>query len=177
MRSVDRVLALVLGLAGLGGGVLLAAEVVQGLLGRPGHLLVPYEGAAAWLREHTWSSGWVVAIGGVLAGLGLLLLLAELKPRRRTLLVVAADDDTGVVTALSRTGVGRALEQAVSGLPGVDGTRSRVRRRTAVLTVRTALRDTGDLEGQVRERATAALASLGLVAAPKLSVDLQEVAA
>ncbi len=59
----------------------------------------------------------------------------------------------------------------------MDGTRSRVRRRTAVLTVRTALRDTGDLEGQVRERATAALASLGLVAAPKLSVDLQEVAA
>ncbi|SDN79586.1 hypothetical protein SAMN05660199_00700 [Klenkia soli] len=176
MRSVDRVLALVLGLVGLAGGILVAAEVVQGLLGRPGHLLVPYEGTASWLRDHTWSSGAVLTIGGVLAVLGLLMLVLELKPRRRTLLVVATEDDD-VVTAVSRTGVGRALEQSVAGLSGVDGTRSSVGRRTATLTVRTALRETGDLESVVRERAGVALQSLGLVAAPKLDVDLQRVSA
>jgi len=176
VRTVDRVLALVLGLVGLGGGLLVAAEVVHGLLGRPGHLLVPYGGTATWLREHTWGSGAVLAIGGVLAGLGLLLLVAELAPRRRTLLVVAGTDDD-VVTAVSRTGVGRALEQSVAGLSGVDGTRSSVGRCTATLTVRTALRDLGDLEQQVRERAGAALGSLGLAQAPELRVDLQRVSA
>ena len=53
MRTVDRVLALVLGLAGLALGIVVVAEVVQGLLGRPGHLLVPYEGVATWLRSRT----------------------------------------------------------------------------------------------------------------------------
>ncbi|GHE09200.1 DUF6286 domain-containing protein [Klenkia taihuensis] len=176
MRGVDRVLALVLGLAGLGGGVLLAAEVVQALLGRPGHLVVPYEGAARWLREQTWSGAWVLAVGAGLAALGLLLLAAELAPRRRTLLVVATEEPD-VVTAVTRGGVGRALEQAVAAVPGVDGTRSRVGRRTARLTVRTALRDSTELEAQVRERAAAALAGLGLAAAPALDVDLQRVAA
>jgi hypothetical protein len=176
VRTVDRVLALVLGLVGLAGGVLVAAEVVQALLGRPGHLLIPYEGTATWLREHPWSSGAVLTIGGVLVALGLLLLVLELKPRRKTLLVVATED-ADVVTAVSRTGVGRALEQSVAGLSGVDGTRSSVGRRTAKLTVRTALRETGDLESRVREQAGGALQSLGLVATPKLDVDLQKVSA
>ncbi|SDF85564.1 DUF6286 domain-containing protein [Klenkia brasiliensis] len=176
MRGVDRVLALVLGLVGLGGGVLLAAEVVQGLLGRTGHLVVPYEGVARWLREHAWSSAPVVAAGAGVAVAGLLLLVAEVVPRRRTLLVVASDD-ADVVTAVARSGVGRTLEQAVAGVPGVDGTRSRVGRRTVRLTVRTALHDPADLERQVHERASAALAGLGLVAAPELDVDLQRVTA
>ena len=65
----------------------------------------------------------------------------------------------------------------MAGLSGVDGTRSAVGRRTARLTVRTALRDLGDLESQVQERAGAALGSLGLAKPPALRVDLQRVSA
>lgn len=174
MRGVDRVLALVLGLAGLGGGVLLAAEAVHALVGGAGHLVVPYGGAARWLREQSWSGAWVLVVGAVLAAVGLALLVAELAPRRRTLLVVATEEPD-VVTAVSRSGVGRALEQAVASVPGVEGTRSRVGRRGVRLTVRTALRDSAELETQVRERSAAALAGLGLAAAPPLDVELRRV--
>lgn len=176
MRTVDRVLALVLGLAGLALGIVVVAEVVQGLLGRPGHLLVPYEGVATWLREHTWGSGAVLTISIVVGVVGLLLLVLEIKPRRKTLLVVQGGDDE-VVTAISRTGVGRALEQSVAGLPGVDSTRSTVTGRKATLVVRTPLRHSAELDAQVRERAGTALAGLGLASAPSLSIDLQEVSA
>lgn len=175
MRTADRILALVLGLTGLGLGLVVAAEVVQALLGRPGPLLLPYSDTASWLRDHAWSDGAVRTMGGALVVVGLLLVLLELKPRRKTLLVLSGDADSDVVTAVSRSGVGRAMEQSVSGLPGVDGTRSEVSRRTARLTVRTALRETGDLEAQVRERAGQALEGLSLVATPKLDVDLKEV--
>lgn len=176
MRAADRLLALVLGLAGVGLGLTVVGEVVHGLLGRPGHLLLPYEGVARWLREHTWSSGAVLTVSVAVALVGLVLLALELKPRRKTLLVVRSADDS-VVTAVSRTSVGRALEQSVAGLPGVDATRATVTRRKAKLTVRTPLRDTGDLSAQVHERAGAALAGLGLTASPTLDVDLQEVPA
>jgi hypothetical protein len=49
MRTLDRILALALGLAGLAFGVLVVAEVINAALSRP-PLLLPYPQAATFLR-------------------------------------------------------------------------------------------------------------------------------
>jgi hypothetical protein len=106
MRTLDRILAIVLGLAGFAFGVLVVAEVINAAFSRP-PLLLPYRDAAAFLRERPWSDGVIVAVAALLLAAGLLLLIAELKPRRPPDTPVRGPtDDHHPVDAQSRPSTG-----------------------------------------------------------------------
>ena len=88
MRAFNRVLSLLLGLALLAGGLLVAAEVASALLDR-GELAIPARRWADELRATTFADARVVF--GVIAAVGLVLLVAEARrwPTRR---IPLADD-------------------------------------------------------------------------------------
>ncbi|MBA3524197.1 MAG: hypothetical protein H0T85_06530, partial [Geodermatophilaceae bacterium] len=119
MRTTDRILAVLFGLAGLVGGVLIVVEIAYRGLGNTGYLLVPWNSLSGYLREKSWSAVAVITTGVVLAVLGLLLVLAELKPRRPGLLVLASVHPD-VTAALPRRAVSRVISTALEDTPGVE---------------------------------------------------------
>jgi hypothetical protein len=173
MRGFDRIAAVVLALVGFVAGTLLAVEIGHRALGGTGHLLVPYEPVADFVRANAWSSTVVIVIAIMLTVLGLLLLVAELKPRRPGLLVVNSTHPD-MTAALPRKSVGRVLESAAGDIPGVDHAAAAVRGRRVVLTAHTALTDAADLQSQVETAAQQALTDLHLRRTPALSVRLQK---
>jgi hypothetical protein len=168
MRTLDRLLALVLGLAGLVFGVLVVAEVINAALSRP-PLLLPYPHAADFLREHSWSAGPIITIAVLLLAAGLLLLIAELKPRNRTHLVLRPRDPQ-TTTTLSTRSLARVLENAATQTAGVDRATATVRARRARLRLQVPLRDAGEVAAQAERNAASALSDLQLRRSPRLVV-------
>ena len=78
MHVVNRVLATLLALALLLGGLLAVVEIVLAQLGRPSWL-VPHEQWSSWLAEQTFASAVVRAVLVGLAVLGLLLLVGRAR--------------------------------------------------------------------------------------------------
>ena len=95
MRAFNRVLSLLLGLALLVGGLLVAAEVAAALLDR-GELVIPARRWADELRATTFADARVVF--GVVAAVGLVLFVAEARrwPKQR---VPLSDDQQRLVAA------------------------------------------------------------------------------
>ncbi len=175
MRTLDRVLTVLLGVAGLLLGVLVVVEVVAAALGRPA-VVLPYGPVAGWLRENPWSATAVIAIAVGLLVLGLLLLLAELKPRRRTDIVLTGHDPV-VTTTLSTRSLGHLLETAATATPGVERASARARARRARLSVHVPVRDSAEVTRIGREaeaNARAALEELQLRRTPKLRVRTRQ---
>jgi hypothetical protein len=172
MRTFDRILSLILGLAGLAFGILVVAEVIAAALGRPA-VALPYSPAAAFLREHPWSAGPVITIAAVLLGVGLLLLIAELKPRRRTHLVLRPQDPQ-VRATLPTGSVARVLEDAAVQTPGIQRARATVSRRRARLQLHVAVRDAAEIARRAEDNARSALVDLELLRAPRLVVRTRQ---
>ena len=168
MRAVDRVLALLLGLAGLAFGVLVVAEVINAALNRPA-LFLPYRQAASFLRERPWSDGLVITIAALLLAVGLLLLIAELRPRRRAHLVLQPLDPQ-VTTTLSTRSVARVLENAAVHTAGVQRARATVRGRRVRLRLDVPARESADIANQAERNARSALDGLQLRRSPRLTV-------
>ncbi len=168
MRTLDRILALVLGLAGFAFGVLVVAEVINAALSRP-PLLLPYRQAAAFLREHSWSAGVIVTIAALLLAVGLLLLIAELKPRRRVHLVLQSQDPQ-TTTTLSTRSLARVLENAATQTAGVHRAAATVRARRARLRLQVPTRDAADIAAQAERNVASALSDLQLRRSPRLVV-------
>ena len=173
MRTVDRIAAVLLALVGFAAGILLAIEIAHRALGGTGHLLVPYEPLADFARGHAWSTPVVIVVGAVLAVLGLLLLVLELKPRRPGLLVLESGHPD-VTSALPRASVTRVVQHATSDVAGVESARVLTRGRSVVVTARTPLAEPGDLAAQVDRAATAALTALRLRRTPAVTVRVQK---
>ena len=168
MRTLDRLLALVLGLAGLVFGVLVVAEVINAALGRP-PLLLPYRQAATFLRDHSWSDGVIVTITALMLAAGLLLLISELKPRRRAHLVLQPQDPQ-TTTTLSTRSLARVLENAATQTAGVHRANATVRARRARLRLRVPTRDAADIAAQAERNVASALSDLQLRRSPRLVV-------
>jgi hypothetical protein len=173
MRTLDRVLAVVLALVGFAAGIALTVEIAHRALGGTGHLLIPYEPVAAFVRSNAWSSPAVLIIGAALALLGVVLLVAELKPRRPGLLVLESGHPD-VTAALPRASIARVVEHATSDLPGVDHVRAKARDNKVTLTAHTPLARAGDLPAQVESAAARALTDLRLRRTPTVTVRMQE---
>jgi len=132
MRAFNRVLSLLLGLALLVGGLLVAAEVAAALLDR-GELVIPTRRWAEELRATTFADARVVF--GVVAAVGLVLFVAEARrwPKQR---VPLADDDQQRSWWLLRRSLEQHLGRAVTTGTGATGARARVRPQRRRLRVR-----------------------------------------
>lgn len=173
MRTLNRALAVLFALALATLGVLVVAEIINAALDGRGHLLLPHERLARFGRDHTWEDGQVLTISAVVAALGLLLLLAQLLPRRPGLLTVATDDPT-VQAGVERRTLGRAMAAAAGDVDGVSRATARVRGRRAKVVATTHLRDASGLPERVRDHVQTWTNDLGLVAPPRLRLRLRQ---
>ena len=172
MKTLNRALAVLIALALVALGALVIAEIVYAALDRSGHLLLPYERLARFGRSHTWDSGEVIAISAVVGALGLLLLLAQLLPRRPGLLTVATDDPT-VEAGVERRTLGKAMAAAAGDVDGVSKATARVRGRRATVVATSRLRDASGLPERIRDHVQTWTDDLGLVAPPRLRLRLR----
>lgn len=160
MTVVNRVLATLLALALLLGGLLAVVEIVLAALGRQ-PWLVPHPDWTTWLSDQDLGSGVVRAalIGAVV--LGLVLLVLALRRGRPGALPLPARVES-VRTTASRRGLERTLRAAATRADGVRDARVKARRRRVSVRAATTLRDPGDLQSRVTQAVTERLTELGL---------------
>ena len=142
MRLINRVLAALLSLALIVLGVLVIAEVIAARVGRK-PAIVHWRQAYAWAGRTSWNQGSVRVTCIVLAVLGLVLLLAELKRAPVTRLATEpADSDAEVIdTAYTSRGAAAAVRAAVTGVDGVRSASVGVSRRKVTVTAKSSARD------------------------------------
>src|SRR3954447_24560018 len=171
MHVLNRVLATLLALALLLGGVVAVVEIVLAALDRPSWL-VPHEDWSSWLTEQTLSSGIVCALLVGTVVLGLLLLTAALRRGKPGALRLPGRTD-GVRVSASRRGLERSLATAPRRADRLRGARARARRRSVRVKATTALRSTDDLQQPVTTIVTERLEQLGLagVLRPRVTVS------
>src|SRR2546427_4617017 len=117
MRVANRVLALLFGL-GVGATCLLGALEATAAFVDRGPVLVPYDRWIKWAQAFRWSSPQVASLSAAVAGVGLILLVMQLLPRRpltlRTLL-----EGPNVEVEVDRRALEHSLARAASGVDGV----------------------------------------------------------
>ena len=174
MRLPNRLLAALLILALACAGALLIIEVTADRIEHQ-TAVVNWYPAYSWAARTSWVSGSIRVTAVILILLGLVLLMAELKPPRVARLAAgpAGEGAANMNTAYTRRGVAAAVRSAVTDVDGIRAASVKVnRRRIAVSAVAGALdkaaaqtvRD--DVTTAARDRLTA----LGLRRAPALSV-------
>jgi hypothetical protein len=173
MRTiVNRLLALIAGLAVIALAVVVIVEVIAERIGAD-PVLVDWPAAYAWAQRTTWSD--IAVIGGslLLALIGLALVIGQLWPARvRRLAVDSPDPATDA--SITRRGLVRDLTAAVSEVDGATPQRVTVGRRR--ITVRAAAGSTDSdpialrdaVTGSVRRR----LDRLHLRRPPRLAVNI-----
>jgi hypothetical protein len=172
MRTVSRILAVVLALALVVAGIIVALEVVVAALDR-GPLVVPYDEWSRSARRDPWSDPWVRWLCAGIAALGLLLLaLAVLRRRPRTLPVRERGEDLEL--EVGRRSLRNALAQAAGAVDGVEYATARLSGTKAKVRVRTRRRVPGDLPSKVREAVSARVATLDLAREPELTVGMRQ---
>lgn len=157
---VNRVLAALLALAMLLGGLLVAIETVLALLGRQ-HWLVPHEQWAAWLDGQTWESTTVRMTCVVAVLLGLLLLVVAARRGKPSILALPSGNAPGVYVQVSRRGVEKTLADVAREVEGVDEARASATRRRVTVQA-TAGGPTSGLADTVSAAVESRLAALGL---------------
>lgn len=169
MRAFERLLSLLLAVAVVVGSLLLAVEVVWAALGKS-PLLIQWQSTYDRGGTDAWDSAPVRTAAVVLLVVGLLLLLAELKPRRTPRLQLTGTDPS-FDAAVTRRSLRSALLNAAKQVDGISGAKARVSGRRARVTatsrlgsVETAQSLTSELEAALRER----LDSLQLARTPRL---------
>jgi len=151
MRVVNRLLALLFGLALLGGGALLAVEAVLAAVGRR-----PWPVRTdRWfgpLSHTTLGDPIVPTIALGVAALGLLLLAVQVRPWAPRLLTLRGRTGVEPVRwSVYRRSVEREVSLAVDGLAGVTETRTRLRGKRSRWRLTVSPRGRADSRGQVRE--------------------------
>lgn len=173
LRLVNRLLASLLALAVVAGTVVLVAELVQAARGEPA-LLVPWRDAGTALSDLRTGDGTLLIVAGVVAAVGLLLLLFELKPRRPTSRPVT-ELGPGVRTVATEHGVRNAAVTAARDVDGVRTASASLRRRSVKVRAGTRARDrVPEFTQEVRDSVEQALAQLQLHRPLKVRVDVQE---
>jgi hypothetical protein len=172
MALFDRLAAVLLALVLLVVGVLVPAEIGHAaVLNEPGRLILPWQALTRFFTGHHWSTAPIMATSGIAAGVGLVLLLAELKRRRPGLLTLSTQDPS-LTAGITRRSLQRALAARAEELDGISSASAKVRRSHASVAATTRLRDPGDLRQRLADQLTGWLDGLGLVKAPPLRVRL-----
>lgn len=161
MRALDRLIAMLAGLALVAAGGLLAVEAVLVAANRPAWL-IPRHRWHQDLRVLAWDDRTIRASSVVMIALGALLLGAQLIPRRP--LRFPLRGRTGRTAWLSRRGLQHHLERTASQDPDAATGRARVGRRRALIDVGVAPRaDRRALAQRLDETGRRTVDQLGLV--------------
>ena len=169
MRIANRVLAAVLALALLVGGLIVAVEiVVAGFDRRP--WVLPHDDWYRSARLRTWDSApprWIF-IGLVAAGL--VLLFIQLARRRPTTLALTP----GAVPAdVGRRSLERSLAREARSVDGIAAAKAKVGKEKAEVVASSNRRQTADLEPAVSKALDRRMAAIGLARPPAVRVKVQ----
>lgn len=146
--------------------VLIVIACVQTLLGHPP--LLPFAALADRAGTLAWSSPAVLGGGGVLALLGLVLLVCAWSPGSATVLPLAGGYSSAGAT---RHSLRRVVTQAAGRVDGISKATATIGRRRVRTTVTTPLRDTTGLGEQVRAAVDDQLAGIALARPPRITVS------
>ncbi len=132
----------------------------------------------AWVAALAWGSVWVLLISISVVVLGLILLVAAIKPGPPTAMAVdsgSSADGAGASTevVMTRRSVARLATARAGQVDGVDSVSSVVGARKITVVVKTPSRQLGEIEQQVRDRVTDALQSAGLAPMPAVVVRVR----
>lgn len=170
MSLVNRVLAALVALALLLGGVLAAVEIGLAAIGRS-PWLVPHDQWSTWLQEHAWNTAIVRVILAGLVVLGLTLLWVALRRGKPNTLALPARA-SGVQFTASRRGVEATLAAAARRTDGITSANATAGRRTVRVKAGTSMRSPGDLQQRVTNAVTERLDELGLTQTLRARVAL-----
>jgi hypothetical protein len=168
VRVANRIVAALLALALLVGGILVAVEIVVAGFGRR-PWVVPYDHWYRSARLRSWESApprWIF-IGLVVAGLVLLFL--QLARRRPTVLPLAAG---GAPADLGRRSLERSLGRTAAGVDGVAGAKVKVGPERAEVAATTNRRQAGDIQPRLAAALDERVRSLGLARPPTVRVKV-----
>jgi Family of unknown function (DUF6286) len=171
-RIADRIVAGLVALALLVGGVLVAVEIALQAAGREEPWVLPWD---TWYREGLetpWSDPTVrtVCIGLLVAAV--LLLLLQFARRRPSALPVRPRAD-GVHVDLDRRGLEHWLEARLAKVEGVGSVDVRARRRNVRVRADAVARETAPVEHRLDEAATREIGELDLVRPPSVDVHVR----
>ena len=156
------------------GAALAAAAIIAGLLGRRIAIL-HVDTIGAWPARTPWSSPIALAVGAVLAVLGLVLIVTALVPGRPRV-VALSTGRPDVLMGITRRGLRCVAATAAADVDGVERIRATARGRRVRVKVTTPLRDridAADVGDRVRTAVTEALTQLDLTHPPKLRVRVR----
>ena len=169
MRIANRVLAAVLALALLVGGLIVAVEiVVAGFDRRP--WVLPHDDWYRSARQRTWESApprWIF-IGLIAAAL--VLLFVQLARRRPTVLPLTP----GAVPAdLGRRSLERSLVREARSVDGIAAAKAKIGKEKAEVVASSNRRQTDDLEPAVSQALDRRMAAIGLARPPAVRTKVQ----
>ena len=169
MRIANRVLAAVLALGLLVGGLIVAVEiVVAGFDRRP--WVLPHDDWYRSARLRTWDSApprWIF-IGLIVAGL--VLLFIQLARRRPTVLALTP----GAVPAdVGRRSLEKSLVREATGIDGIAAAKAKIKKEKAQVVASSNRRQTDDLEPVVSQALDRRMAAIGLARPPTVRVKVQ----
>ncbi|TWF78936.1 hypothetical protein FHX44_114860 [Pseudonocardia hierapolitana] len=161
--------ATIVGLVLLVAAVVVAISCIQLIAGIPP--LVAFRTLAELGRDTTWNDPRVLAAGGILSLVGLVLLACGLLPGRPQVLALAPGDDL-TAAGISRRSLARDLTSHARRADGITDARVRVGARTVTVNARTPLRDRSGLPELVRELVTERLDDIDLARPARLRVTV-----
>lgn len=168
MRRLDRLLALILGLALAGVAVLTGMEIMVLVLGKAA-VVIPRHAWDQSLRDAAWSGTGAVVASAAAAGVGVVLILLQLIRRKPVRLALLSP--LGQRLWVSRRGLARRLGRQVAALDAVGDGRVRVGRRR--VRARAALEGEAEravVVEEIRGVVGSTLSTLGVVADLKIRV-------
>lgn len=172
MALFDRLVSLLLALALVAFGVLVVVEVVHTAFGLDGHVLLPWESLARYGRSHSFGHNHVRLMSAAVAAVGLLLLVAELRPRTPAALTLATGEET-VTAGMTRRSLRQALVTRASEVEGVLSATARLRRSRATITATTFGHDPSEVKDRLTTHLHDWIGQLGLLRPPKLTVRVR----
>ncbi len=161
MTLLNRILSALLAIGLLMAGLLAAAEIVLAQLGQR-YWLVPHQQWSSWLGQQTWDATILRAVLVGVGVLGLLLLIAALRPGKPSAVALPARSGTGTVVSASRRGLEKTIAAAAQRPEGINSATADGRRRTVRVKARTGTRSKTDLEQQVTAAVSQRLTELDL---------------
>ncbi len=139
--------AVIIGFLILVVAVVAAAEVIAALAGSPLRL-IPVGAATDYAGATTWSEPSVQIASGVLAAIGLALIVVALAPGRGRWTALRTDDPA-LVVGLTRPALRRAVAAAAQDVSGVDSVNVAVRGNKLRVHVRTGMRESNGMPAEV----------------------------